>query len=271
MNRELSFEQRVHNAFATQAAAHLKALHRYLHGCGYDREEFQVFWYHSNNTVWGHGFGRMIGIEQLYLNHIWNIEKPHVALFEKWQREIPELIGHDLRSTTTASAHALSSEVIEVADDGLTVQSFYLTPGSLSGAVWDEEDLATTAGDSNGKSSLHRGNVYMWERYFSEFCFVDGEWKWFHEQVIPDIWGFYDSVDWAWGAYLRSLETKKFDVVSELDLAALGDSKPVHKMYSTTQTFQKAVHPPKPYETLTDENSLSPGYTEFGGEDYVEI
>ena len=270
MNRELSFDERVHNAFATQAAAHLKALHCYLHGAGYDREEFQVFWYHSKNTVWGHGFGRMIGIEEMYLNHIWNIEKPNIEEMQKFQRQIPELIGHDLRSTAKASAHALSSEVIEVADDGQTIQSFYLTPGSLSSTIWDEEDLATT-GDGTEANTLHRGNVYMWERYFSEFCFVDGEWKWFHEQVIPDIWGFYDCKDWAEDAYHQVLNSNRFDVVSQLDLAALGDSASKHKMYSTINTFQKAVHPPKPYETLTDENSLSPGFTEFGGDDYIEI
>ena len=38
MNRNLSFEQRLHNAEGVQTVEQYKAIHAYLHGNGYDHE-----------------------------------------------------------------------------------------------------------------------------------------------------------------------------------------------------------------------------------------
>lgn len=249
MNRKLSFEERVHNAYATQVVSHYKALHCYYHGIGHDREEMDTLWLHSENSTWGHGFGVMIGIEEMYLNHIWNIERGSVNTLFGWQRKMPELIGHDLRSTGSSSAHALSSEVIEVADDGKSARSFYLTPGILANNI-DAFDA---------ENPEHRGNVYLWERYGSDFVFVDGEWKWFHEQVVPDIWCYYDHRDWAQEAYQQQLAGNVQD--NAMAPAKLSNPNRRHKDYGTVVPVQRTAEPPVPYATLDDENTYSPGYT----------
>ncbi len=58
---------------------------------------------------------------------------------------------------------------MEVADDGLSVRASFLTPGTLMGPI--------------GMDGKTRGGIWLWERYGSEFAYVDGKWQWFHEQV----------------------------------------------------------------------------------------
>ena len=41
-NRNLSLEQRIHNAEACQTVEEYKARHAYLHGAGYSREEWDL-------------------------------------------------------------------------------------------------------------------------------------------------------------------------------------------------------------------------------------
>lgn len=247
MNRNLSLEQRLHNAEGVQAVEQYKAIHAYLHGCGYDREEFDLLWYHSDNTTWGHGFGRMIGWDEIYYDQAWNNERNHTVDTIEWEKTFNEMIGHDLRSVARSGAHALGSDVIEVADDGMSARSYYLTPGVLVGSV--------------GFDDIHRGNVYMWERYGSEFIFVNGQWKWFHEQVCPDIWGFYDIGDWAHDNFNNLVAG--IPERGTQNPPKLSDARNIHSMFSLVNPVQRTVVPPVPYDTLSEENTISPGYAEI--------
>jgi hypothetical protein len=141
--------------------------------------------------------------------------------------------------------------VIEVAEDGQSARSFYLTPGTLMGSI--------------GMDGLGRGGVWLWERYGSEFVYVDGEWKWFHEQVCPDLAGNYDVGNWAHDRYLDYLDR---DIsIGEVGghPAQLTEPGLFHADYSITQTVQDTVHPPRPYQHLDDENTYSPGRTDPTG------
>ena len=246
MNRNLSFEQRLHNAEGAQTVEQYKAIHAYLHGNGYDHEEFDLLWYHSDNTTWGHGFGRMIGFDEIYYDQSWNNERSHSTDSLRWQTLFPELIGHDLRSVARSGAHALGSDVIEIAEDGMSARSYYLTPGVLVGSI--------------GFGDQRRGNVYMWERYGSEFIFVNGEWKWFHEQVCPDIWGNYDIGDWAHDNFTNLLADIPEHGVDKIKPPKLTDDRSIHGMFSMVNPVQRTVVPPAPYDTLSEENTISPGY-----------
>lgn len=246
MNRNLSFEQRLHNAEGVQAVEQYKAIHAYLHGFGYDKEEFDLLWYNSDNTTWGHGFGRMIGWEEIYYNQAWNNESSHARDSLKWEDRYPELVGHDLRAVTRSGAHALGSDVIEIAEDGMSARSFYLTPGVLVGSV-----------GGNGET---RSNVYMWERYGSEFIYVNDEWKWFHEQVCPDIWGNYDIGDWAHANFTNLIANIPEHGIDKIKPPRLADFRSIHKMFSMVNPVQRTVQPPEPYDTLSEENTISPGY-----------
>ncbi len=251
MNRNLSLEQRIHNAEACQTVEEYKARHAYLHGAGYSREEWDLMWLDSPNTTWAHQFGRMVGFEEVYWNSVYHMDKQIVTDKLTMMENYPELQGHDLRSVCAGGCHALASDVIEVADDGLSARASYLTPGTLMGPI-----------GMDGKS---RGGIWLWERYGSEFAYVDGKWQWFHEQVCPDIAGDYDKGNWAHDRYLDYLQR-------DLNIGELGGRPAMltepglfHADYSIVQPVQDTVHPPVPYATLDDENTYSPGRTDPTG------
>lgn len=248
MNEKLSFEQRLHNAIGSQTVEEYKARHAYLHGVGYSREEWDYMWLKSKNCTWAHQFGRMVGFEEVYLNSVGHTDRMAMHAFMDQTIKFPEYMGHDIRSTGCSGTHVLASDVIEVAEDGNSARSSYLTPGTLMGPI--------------GFDGEHRGGVWLWERYGSDFVYVNGEWKWFHEQVCPDIAGDYDIGNWAHNRYLDFLE--KDCTVGELGgrPAQLTEPGLLHADYTIVQTVQNTVPAPEPYTTLKDvpeEKQYSPG------------
>ena len=248
MNRNLSFEQRIHNALGSQKVEEYKARHAYLHGIAYSREEWDVFWHKSENTTWAHQFGRMVGWDEVYYNSVTHMDVDMAKMNGELATEFAEFQGHDLRSTGKSGCHVLASDVIEVAEDGKSARAFYLTPGTMTGSI--------------GFDRKHRGGGWLWERYGSEFVFVDGEWKWFHEHVCPDAAGFYDMTNWA---HDRFVDYKS----GRLKIGDLGgypgrltEPGTLHYDYSIIQTVQDTVPPPLPYKTLDDNHTYSPGRTD---------
>jgi hypothetical protein len=257
MKKNLTFEQRLHNAEASQTVEEYKARHAYLHGVSYSREEWDFMWLKSPNCTWAHQFGRMVGYDEVYLNSVGHTDNMAMRMMGEMIQNFPEYQGHDIRSTGSAGVHVLASDVIEVADDGMSARSFYLTPGTLTGPI--------------GFDGHHRGGVWLWERYGSDFAFVDGEWKWFHEQVCPDIAGDYDVGNWARNRYLDFIENDC--TVGELGgrPAQLTEPGLLHADYTVVQPVQDTVPAPKPYKTMDDENTYSPGRWDATGKVTVKV
>jgi hypothetical protein len=256
MKKNLTKQQRLHNALGCQKAEEYKSVHAYLHGAFLCREEFDVFWHKSDNTTWAHQFGRMVGWDELYYNGVVHCETMGAMMAGDLMKRYKEYWGHDLRSVGKSGAHALASDVREVADDGKSVRLYYLTPGTLMGPV--------------GFDGQHRGGVWLWERYGSEFVFADGEWMWFHEHVCPDIVGDYDIQNWAHDRYEQH-------VAGTLERGELGGfpdrlTEPgiTHWDWSPVQVPQDTVPPPKPYKTLDDDNTYSPGRTDPTGKNTIK-
>ncbi len=257
MKKNLTFEQRLHNAEGSQTVEEYKARHAYLHGVSYSREEWDFMWLKSPNCTWAHQFGRMVGYEEVYINSVGHTDNMAMRSMGEMIRNYPEYQGHDIRSTGSSGVHVLASDVIEVADDGLSARSFYLTPGTLTGPI--------------GFDGQHRGGVWLWERYGSDFAFVDGEWKWFHEQVCPDIAGDYDVGNWARNRFLDFIENDC--TVGELGgrPAQLTEPGMLHADYTVVQTVQDTVPAPKPYQTMDDNNTYSPGRWDATGKVTVKV
>ena len=260
-NRDLSFEQRLHNARMAQKVEEYKARHAYTHGVTYQREEFDVMWNRSANHTWGHGFGRFVGFRDSYENNVCATDRMMVEGMLNAMDEYPVLQGHDLRSVCHSGCHTLESEIIEVAADGKSARSYYLTPGTLTGSVsFDDPKI--------------RGAQWLWERYGSDFVLRDdGKFEWFHEQVCPDLMGSYDVGNWAHDAFVNQREG-----ILPGPMPGDGDgdefiggpkfvSEPgmPHKNYSPVQVVQDTVPPPQPYETLDDDNTYSLGRNDPGG------
>jgi hypothetical protein len=264
--RHLSFEQRLHNAIGAQQVEDYKGRHAYLHGVTYNREEFDVFWLKSKNSTWGHGFGRMVGFEEIYLNCVQHTDRMTTENKLAAMLTYPQLQGHDLRSVTASGCHALASDVIEVAEDGMSARSFYLTPGTLMGSVGME-------------STDSRGATWFWERYGSDFVYFEGKWQWFHEQVCPDLMSTYDVGNWAYDDFCEKLsgnvkappamppEPGDGPPPSEMVMgpAFLSEPGAPHKENSILQTVQNTCLPPEPYKTLDDDNTYSLGRNDPSG------
>ncbi len=265
MYQHRPFDEKLHAAKACWKVEELKARHAYLHGTGNSKEEYAVFWLNSGHTAFAHGFGRMCGYEQeVRFNCITHTDKQFILDNFSSINDIPELEGHDVRTTGVTSLHALASSVIEVSEDGDFARSSYCTPGILMGLV--------------GADGVHRRGNWLWERYGSDFAFVDGEWYWFHEQVCPDLAGVYDAGNWAYDSYQNYLrngcepvprrrasemaKTLRADNPPEFSPsgypARLREPTPLHHEYSVVQTVQNTVPYPEPFDTLDDKNTYSP-------------
>lgn len=262
MKKELSFEQRVHNALGSKKVEEFKARHAYLHGVFYSREEFGDggFWYDSINTSWAHQFGRMVGPEEIRLNSIEHFDRMAVTMKLDIMTKYPQIVGHDIRSVCSSGAHALCSDVIEVAEDGKSARSFFLTPGTLMSAI------------SYFDPSI-RGSEWLWERYGSDFIYDEEEqrWYWFHEQVCPDIYDTYDAGNWARDLYAKVLDGSISIGEVGGDPAQLSEPGLIHADYSITQTVQNTVPPPEPYKTMDADHTYSPGRWDKTGKVTVKI
>ncbi len=246
--KDLTFEQRIHNAIGSQTVEEFKARHAYLHGVSYSREEWDYMWLKSKNCTWAHQFGRMVGFDEVYLNSVGHTDRMAMHSFGETSINFPEYMGHDIRSSGCSGVHVLASDVIEVAEDGQSARASYLTPGTLTGPI--------------GFDGKHRGGVWLWERYGSDFVYKDGRWWWFHEQVCPDIAGDYDVGNWARNRYLDYME--KDCTVGELGgrPAQLTEPGLFHADYTIVQTVQDTTPAPDPYTCLRDvpdDKQYSPG------------
>lgn len=296
MNSNLSKHQRIHAVLACQKIEEFKGRHAYLHALGKGREEYGTFWLRSDNATWGHTFGRMVGFREMMLAHFANfsmyqkgpggepmmnpvsqdaptenisgpgemIGGPSGRVGSKEKRtdrptstqEIygDSLHGHDPSTTFNASCHVLASSVIEVADDGLSARSFYLTPGTMM----------SVNGDQGGRRGL-----WLWERYGSDFLYKNGRWWWCHEQVCPDLTGDFDAENWAQDRYRKYLDNKLIvGRCSGPPKSGISDLRSAHNDVSIIQTVQDTVPCPVPYNTLDEENTYSPGYNDFSGDEY---
>lgn len=289
MNRNLSKHERVHAVVAAQKVEEFKGRHAYLHGLGYGREEYGTFWLRSDNTTWGHTFGRMIGFHELVTHHFDEAPQLGFGFGPSYPMEMPpmheedpdsewepeggptgrlrpkkprtdrpttpramygdSLYGHEARPTFAANAHILGSPVIEVADDGQSARAFYLTPGNMYGV--------------NGHQGGRCG-MWLWERYGSDFVYRDGRWWWFHEQVCPDFCGDMDDENWAQDRFRKYLD-QTLEIGRCSAAADISDARSAHDDISVVQTVQDTVPAPEPYEKLDDEHSYSAGYNDFSG------
>ncbi len=278
MNQNLSFHQRVANVVAGQKVEEFKARHAYLHGMNYGREEYGTFWLRSDNSTFGHTFGRMMGFQELVPAHF---GKPLSASpfgggapdggmdpgdggmpFDKGSAERHDrpqtmeekfgklnLYGHNDHGTFGQSCHVLASPVIEVADDGKSARSYYMTPGTMMGV--------------NGRNGGRSGG-WLWERYGSDFVYRDGRWWWFHEQVCPDLADAYDATNWAQDRFRGYLDgTLQVGNCSGPPRSGISDLRAAHNDVSIVQTVQDTVPAPEPYEKLDEEHTYSPGCSEF--------
>lgn len=251
MNNNLTFHQRIHNAAGSQAVENCHARHSYYHAKAFSAEEWTQIWSQSKHATWGHFFGRMRGFDSVWFNSVGTYDARTYINYLTLYRKFREIIGKDPRPINEASVHCLVNDVIEVAEDGMSARSAYVTPGVIF---------------SNINENEKRWCNFMWERYGSDYVFEDGNWLYLHEQVCPDIMAEFDDRNWANKAFCQELNPPEhmgpphhrggdgpgFDTSTELQ-----DPGPLHFDYSATRPVQDTVPYPRPYKTMDNDNTYA--------------
>ncbi len=245
MKSNLSLHERIRNANASQQVENVKARHTYLHGRADATGEWAEIWSRSDDCSWAHAFGRMRGFDQVWKGSVADYDKMAMENAIELMPLYPETTGKDPRPLMEASVHTLLTDVIEVAEDGMSARGSFITPGMIHSCLTTDKEKYC--------------NV-LWERYGSDFVCEDGEWKYLHEHVCPDILTKLDMFNWAAEEYARITAP----VVEEAAPPTLGDPPacadpgPMHHPYSVISQPQNTVPWPEPYKTLDNDNTYTP-------------
>ena len=278
MKEHLTLSQRIHNADGSQQIENLKAIHAYTHARNWPVEEWDNIWDLSDDCSWAHGFGRWRGGYKVYLNSVTEWDIPTFTNYMKVYKLYPDVMGMDPRPLNFSPVHILSSDIIEIADDGKSGRGAFLTPGNIYEYL---------------KPAKHRRAIFMWERYGADFvCDENGEWKYLHEHVCPDFQGNYDNVNWGLEAYQVATDPSRRNSAApppDADSAGhpegvnaapggagdtgaagprdmmLDDPGPLHREYEFLMPIQNTCPWPEPYATMDNDNT----YTPFIGKDHL--
>lgn len=182
----------------------------------------------------------MKGFDQVWYGCVTGYDK---LAMENWLEIIdtyPEVGGKDPRPLMEASVHTLVTDVIEVADDGMSARGSFITPGVIHSVL-------------TGFNAKYCH--VLWERYGADFVYEDGEWKYLNEQVCPDILTDLDVGDWAAEDYRRHTDPN-----APPPPPVTGGNPPVtypgpwHQPYTILQLPQDDAPWPEPYETMDAEH-----------------
>ncbi len=252
MKSKLSLHDRIRNANASQQVENVKARHTYLHGRADATGEWAVIWSRSDDCSWAHAFGRMRGFDQVWKGSVGDYDKMAMQNAIEMQEIWPETTGKDPRPLMEASVHTLLTDVIEVAEDGMSARGSFITPGVIHSCL-------TTDTDPDDPTRHVKYCNVLWERYGSDFVCEDGQWKYLHEHVCPDILTKMDMLNWAAEDYQRQVHPEENPAPpATLGAPPVTDPGPLHHPYTCTSQPQNTVPWPEPYETLDNDNTYTP-------------
>ena len=105
----------------------------------------------------------------------------------------PEIGGLDPLPVMELSMHTLVNGIVEVAGDGQSARTSYVTPGILYDCI---------------NNMCVKRCMSFWERYGSDFILEDGHWKYLHEHVCPDFGMPLDAANAAAGEYAMAVDPR---------------------------------------------------------------
>jgi hypothetical protein len=129
------------------------------------------------NVMSLHSWYHAAQMNDVEIEKVWAHKTPDVVLalnagYWKGMHSIKRFYGRKMDPKDTAGVfvwHAVTSPVVEVAEDRKTAKGVWYTPG-LVGAY------------KNGKA----GGAWMWEKYGVDFVNEDGKWKIWHMHIYTD-------------------------------------------------------------------------------------
>lgn len=212
--RNYSAEEKIQRAYEINKIRNVMGRHAYYHAYSRHDTEMELLWAHKTPGVsWGNNMGF-----QMERDVVWDFyAKPCVG---------------EPSDLNMMFLHALTTSVIEIAEDGLTAQAMWYTPGYGTG----------------GPDGVEPMGQWMYERYAIDFVKEDDEWK---------IWHFFVGTDFS------------YEAGGDYDKRGPGgpppgDGKPQRGVLEVpgifTSEFGWAAFPPvpKPYRTFSETVSYGP-------------
>jgi hypothetical protein len=257
----LSFAQRVHNAYGSQEVENVRALHAFGHARNLSTREWGQIWATCPDTAWAHSFGRNRGFEDIWRICVGNYDVKGCINYLKLYDVDSDALGFDMRAMMMVAMHTLSSECIEVADDGKTARAWHLTPGPCFNHMQPK-----MPGEPPRPVSASGG----YERYGSDYVFEDGRWKLLHEHISPDLHGPFWHGDFFYQGFYEKYSGQerppmgpppggsKYDAIVPDGFPEMSELQDNHYDYSALQPVQPSCRPPKPYKTFDGENTYAP-------------
>ncbi len=251
---ESSLRKRIYRAMSSQQVENIKARHTYLHAQAHGTEEWSTIWSKSDDTAWAHSFGCMRGFAQIWWNSVTKYDATAFLNYIRLAPVYPQIGGKDPRPLNEAAVHTLVTDIIEVAEDGLSARASFLTPGIVFSMLTDTKK---------------RFCVCLWERYGSDFVYENGQWLYLREQVCPDVFARVDCDNWARIAWqsltdkdaktlfqeIDAQNERRGDPFATLELELqLSDPGPLHTPYSPILPPRNTVPWPEPYSHWDSEH-----------------
>ena len=191
----------------------------------------------------------MRGQKSVWLGSVFYYDLQCCDAILKIYKRYNDLAGKDIRPLMENMMHSLANDIIEVADDGKTCRTFYMTPGISMQAMTND-------------GMKHGG--HMWEYYGADFVYEDGEWLYLHEQVAAACGpGSFNSTNNAQEDYKRSLLPPPPGMMDMgpghgFKPPILEDDYDIAERHGFLRVPDCIIPPVKPYATLDDENSAVP-------------
>lgn len=211
---ELSLEQRIARVEAVQAIENVMGRYSYWHTANMHRECLELFALKTPGVraemMWGVYEGPE-SLDRLYPGfHVWT----------------------DGDAKGKMHMHALTTSVIEVADDLQTARATWISPG--------HETMSFIDGAAEPEAA------WAWCKYGCDFIVQDGVWKIWHLHVYGIFMSDYHH---SW------VEVPNDHPAPPMPDAYLPDRPPTtHWQYATDRVYINEPAPPEPYETF-DEGS----------------
>ncbi len=238
-NDGLPLSRRIANAAGSQECENVKAIHTYVHARAMNVLEMQTIWSERPDISWAHSTGRMEGWDDVWMGTVTTYDNKCYERYMKIWPQFPDAGGKDPRPFYEIAMHCLTSEVIEVADDGETATSLFATPGFLF-----------TVLSEDGKRYCRT----IWERYGTDYVRENGKWVLLHEQVCPDFFIFSDAVNAFRGTYLGFKDKENYKYYNHYDPTPFTLREPMHHDHTPIRPAEDTVPAPVPHATLPEQN-----------------
>lgn len=215
----------------------LFALHEYYHHDP-DKEIDLIFAKKQPDVSFGQNFGIWVGLDTIkkyYHTPAREEQQKKLEAIRKWYPDIPDDLKY--ASAGEAGFHALTTPLIEIADDGETSKGMWYTPGFLT--------------IFNAETGEHMP-YWAYEKYAIDFIREDGKWRVWHFNVNADFICPYDK-----GWVKHSLEGGGS---ANQPIAEKATLPPIGYEYYHVRRVQPGdfPKPPEPYRTFSETFSYGP-------------